>query len=75
MQKYINRLTVLFFVALFLVGFSKVSKSGLKKGDTIDYIEVYKDNREMRVYSNGKLLKTYDIALGFRPRGKKQFLA
>ena len=73
MQKYINRLTVLFFVALFLVGFSKVSKSGLKKGDTIDCIEVYKDNREMRVYSNGKLLKTYDIALGFRPRGKKQF--
>jgi murein L,D-transpeptidase YafK len=73
MQKYINKLAVLFFVALFLVGFSKVSKSGLKKGDTIDCIEVYKDNREMRVYSKGKLLKTYDIALGFRPRGKKHF--
>jgi murein L,D-transpeptidase YafK len=73
MQKYINRLVVLFFVALILVGFSKMSNLDFKKGTTIDYIEVYKDDRVMKVYSKGKLLKTYDIALGFRPNGKKHF--
>jgi murein L,D-transpeptidase YafK len=73
MQKYTNRLAVLFFVALILVGFSKMSDLDFKKGTTIDYIEVYKDDRVMKVYSKGKLLKTYDIALGFRPNGKKHF--
>lgn len=73
MQKYIKKIVVLGFVSLFLVGFTKIYNRGLKKGDVIDYIEVHKEDREMMVYSNGKLLKTYDIALGFRPEGKKHF--
>ncbi len=70
MQKYIKKIVVLGFVSLFLVGFTKIYNRGLKKGDVIDYIEVHKEDREMMVYSNGKLLKTYDIALGFRPEVK-----
>lgn len=73
MQTYIKNIVLLFFVALFLVGFSKISNPELKKGDVIDYIEVFKEDRLMKVYSKGELLKTYDIALGFRPEGKKHF--
>lgn len=73
MQKYTNKITVLVFVGLFLVSFTEAYDSKLKKGDVIDYIEVHKEDREMKVYSNGELLKTYDIALGFRPEGKKHF--
>ena len=72
-KESISLLIVLVFVSLFLVGFTEVYTSGLKKGDVIDYIEVHKEAREMMVYSNGRLLKTYDIALGFRPKGKKHF--
>lgn len=70
---FTNKIVILVFVGVFLVGFTKIYNSDIKNGDVINYIEVYKDNREMRVYSNGKLLKTYDIALGFNPKGKKHF--
>lgn len=39
----------------------------------IDKIEVLKKERKMNVYSNGKLLKTYKIALGPSPEGHKEF--
>ena len=39
----------------------------------IDGIVVYKSKREMRVYSNGLLLKTYKISLGRQPVGAKEF--
>lgn len=45
----------------------------LPKNSVIDYIEVHKSQRSMEVYSNGKILKTYKIALGFKPKGKKEF--
>jgi murein L,D-transpeptidase YafK len=73
MQTFTKKIAILVFVGLFLVGFTKAYTPDLKKGDVIDYIEVHKEDREMMVYSNGELLKTYDIALGFRPEGKKHF--
>ena len=39
----------------------------------IDSIVVYKSKREMSVYSNGQLLKTYKISLGRQPVGHKEF--
>jgi murein L,D-transpeptidase YafK len=68
-----NKMLIILLISLFLVGFTRIYNSGIKKGDVIDYIEVHKEDREMMVYSNGELLKTYDIALGFRPDGKKHF--
>lgn len=45
----------------------------LPKGKTIDKLVVYKSKRKMEAYSEGKLLKTYTIALGKNPVGHKQF--
>jgi murein L,D-transpeptidase YafK len=39
----------------------------------IDKIVVYKSQRQMFVYSNGQLLKTYKISLGRQPIGAKEF--
>ena len=40
----------------------------------IDYIVVNKNNRELLVFNRDKkLLKKYRIALGFKPKGKKEF--
>jgi len=38
----------------------------------IDKIEVFKSKRKMKVYNNGKLLKTYQISLGKEPIGHKE---
>lgn len=47
-----------------------------KKLDTtkrIDKILVIKHKRELHVFSNGELLKTYKISLGQSPKGKKEY--
>ena len=38
----------------------------------IDKLEVLKSKRQLLAYSKGKLIKTYKIALGFCPKGRKQ---
>ena len=45
----------------------------LPKDARIDFIEVWKSKRSMNVFENGKLLKTYRIALGKNPVGHKAF--
>jgi murein L,D-transpeptidase YafK len=45
----------------------------LAKEIKIDSIVVHKSKREMNVYSQGKLLKTYPIALGRQPKGAKEY--
>lgn len=45
----------------------------LSKGIKIDKLVVYKSKREMQAYAQGKLVKTYPIALGRNPLGHKQF--
>ncbi|MGB2579238.1 murein L [Elusimicrobium simillimum] len=44
----------------------------LGKDVVIDKIEILKNERKMNVYSDGKLLKTYKVALGPNPVGHKQ---
>ncbi|WP_290839022.1 L,D-transpeptidase family protein [Flavobacterium sp.] len=45
----------------------------LRENAVIDSIEVWKSRHRMAVYSDGKLLKMYTIALGRNPVGHKQF--
>ncbi|HLA55041.1 MAG TPA: L,D-transpeptidase family protein [Flavobacterium sp.] len=45
----------------------------LPEGTVADRIEIFKSKREMRVYSNGALLKSYAVALGGNPIGHKQY--
>jgi murein L,D-transpeptidase YafK len=46
---------------------------GLPPGKTVDKIVVMKSRRELIVYANGSILKTYKIALGGQPSGAKQY--
>ena len=39
----------------------------------VDNIVVYKSKRQMLIYSNGQLLRTYKISLGRQPIGAKEF--
>lgn len=45
----------------------------LPQGTIIDKLVVYKSERKMEAYSKGKLIKTYNVALGKDPVGHKQF--
>jgi len=45
----------------------------LPKDVQIDNIVVFKSKRQLLVYSNGQLLKTYKISIGLQPVGDKQF--
>ena len=45
----------------------------LPKNTKIDALVVYKSERKLLVFSKGKLIKTYNIALGKSPIGAKQF--
>lgn len=45
----------------------------LPKNTQIDSIIVFKFNRQLSVFSKGKLIKTYTISLGKSPVGAKQF--
>lgn len=42
-------------------------------GSKITQIQVYKAKRRMYLFSDTKVVKKYKIALGGRPKGKKQF--
>ena len=49
------------------------SSANLPPNCQIDKIVVLKSQRKMMVYQNNQLLKTYTIALGLQPVGKKHF--
>lgn len=42
-------------------------------GPEVTQIQVHKADRKMYLFHNDKVLKSYDIALGFAPVGHKQF--
>lgn len=50
-----------------------LAQPALSSDIQIDKLIVYKSKREMQAYANGKLVKTYPIALGLNPIGHKQF--
>ena len=62
-------LTIIFIVAVYYF----YPEKKLPKEKIIDKIEVFKSKREMLVYSEGRLLKTYKISLGKKPIGHKEF--
>ena len=45
----------------------------LPPGTEIDKLVVYKSKRKLLAYADGKLIKTYTIALGRQPIGSKEF--
>jgi len=65
-------LTIPFILAGLLVYYF-YPESKLPNNIQIDNILVYKAKREMLVFSNGKLLKSYKISLGRQPIGAKEF--
>ena len=72
MTKKIIGLIILFaLIGLLIYCFYPEKK--LPNNAEIDSIVVYKSKRQMLVYSNGKLLKTYRISLGKQPIGAKEF--
>ena len=67
-------LRVLLLVVLGL-GLSACGSSKFKtyNGPEVTEIQVSKSDRKMYLLHNDKVLKSYDIALGFAPEGHKQF--
>jgi murein L,D-transpeptidase YafK len=49
------------------------SKFKRYNGPEVTQIQVHKTDRKMYLFHNDKVLKSYDIGLGFAPAGHKQF--
>ncbi len=63
---------VLLLYSLFGLSFFSFFDRGLPKNVKIDYLEVSKKDRRMYAYSDGKLVKTYRVSLGWSPKGPKR---
>ena len=71
-KRKIIRLTIFLTIAGLLTYYF-YPENKLPNNIQIDNIIVCKSKREMSVYSNGELLKTYKISLGRQPIGHKEF--
>ena len=71
MKKTIKYISTVFLIGL--LGFYFWPEKPLDTSMQIDKIQVIKHKRELKVFSNGKLLKTYKISLGKKPIEKKEF--
>jgi Uncharacterized protein conserved in bacteria len=71
-KRKIIRLTITLTIAGLLIYYF-YPENKLQNNVQIDNIIVCKSKREMSVYSNGELLKTYKISLGRQPLGRKEF--
>ena len=49
------------------------SKFKRYNGPEVTQVQVHKADRKMYLFHNDRVLKAYDIALGFAPQGHKQF--
>lgn len=71
------RKVVIIFLLVFIFGviiYNRYpSQSPLPDSISIDSIVVIKSKRQLLVFSNGQLIKTYSIALGGNPTGDKQY--
>ena len=59
--------------SVYAVGQTYQASAPIGEQAQIDTLVVHKERREMQAYNQGKLVKTYMIALGFTPQGHKQF--
>jgi murein L,D-transpeptidase YafK len=64
---------LLLVVALGLAGCGPKSKFLKYRGPEVTQVQVHKADRKMFLLHDDKVLKSYDIALGFAPQGHKQF--
>ena len=64
-----------FLMAILLTGLAACSDSKFKRynGPDVTSVQVHKAERKMYLLHNDKVLKSYDVALGFAPVGHKQF--
>ena len=60
-------------ILLGLIVYYFYPENNLPSATKIDKLVVYKSKRQLLAYSNGKLVKTYKIALGKQPIGDKEF--
>lgn len=65
------RLMVILVMALGLAGCG--SKFRSYNGPKVTQVQVHKADRKLYLFHNDKVLKTYDVALGFAPQGHKEF--
>jgi murein L,D-transpeptidase YafK len=66
-------IVVLMMVVTSLTIYYFAPEAKLPQNVAIDKMIVLKSRKQLMVYSNGKLVKTYTISLGFCPTGKKEF--
>jgi len=66
------RLMIILALALGLSGCGS-SKFRSYNGPKVTQVQVHKADRKLYLFHHDKLLKTYDVALGFAPQGHKQF--
>lgn len=69
------RMLRLFFTLAFVLALAACSSSKFKTyhGPEVTEVQVYKSARRMALLHEGRVLKLYDIGLGFTPTGHKQF--
>ncbi len=72
MKRYFTLLTVLLVSLSVAIGWANHLDNPLPNDVRADLIVVEKSKRELTVYSQGKPLKTYKVALGREPVGPKR---
>jgi murein L,D-transpeptidase YafK len=66
-------LKVLAILAIVLAVTGCGSKFKRYSGPEVTQVQVHKADRKMYLFHNDRVLKSYDVALGFAPDGHKQF--
>jgi len=66
------RILVIMVIALGLAACGN-SKFRNYNGPEVTQVQIHKSDRKMYLIHNERVLKSYDIALGFAPQGHKQF--
>ena len=66
-------LLLLMVVTLGLAGCAPKTKFLKYRGPEVTQVQVHKADRKMYLLHNDKVLKSYDVALGFAPESHKQF--
>lgn len=67
------RLLKLVIILVVAFGLASCSKFRRYNGPEVTSVQVHKADRKMYLLHNDRVLKSYDIALGFAPTGHKQF--
>lgn len=64
---------LIFIPLAILAGYYFYPGKKLPAGTVINKLVVYKSQRKMEAYANGRVIKTYTIALGRNPVGHKEY--